>query len=143
MSKTNSFETSFLNHVFTNAAIANIGDVSGLQPSGVAGNLFIALFTSDPGEAGGGTESSFGGYTRVSVARNGSNWIVSGNQAENANAVQFPECTSGSQTITHVGIMTASSGGDMLYYSAVNSSVAVATGVTLEFAAGAITITED
>ena len=142
MSKTNSFETAFLNHVFTNAAIANIGDASGLPAAATPGSLYIALYTTDPGEAGGGTEASFGGYARQAVAR-GSGWTVLGNKAENAAAITFPEATSGSETVTHFAILTDSSGGDMLYYSSLTASRAVATGVTLEFAAGVLTITED
>lgn len=142
-SKTNAFETDILELIFTNTALANIGDASGLQPSAGAGSLYIALYTADPGETGAGTEATFGAYARQAVARSGAGWTVSGNQVSNAAAITFPEATSGSETITHFAIMTAVSAGDMLYHSTVDTSRAVSTGVTVEFAIGALVVTED
>ena len=60
MSKTNLHETAYLELVYQNIDFANIGDVAGLQNSATTGSLFIALFTAAPGEAGGGTEATFG-----------------------------------------------------------------------------------
>ena len=141
-SKTNAFETSVLNHIFANAAISNIGDASGL-PAGTEGSLYIALFTATPSDSTAGTEATFGAYARQAVARTGTAWTISGNNCSNAAAVTFPECTSGSETINGFGIMTAITGGDLLYWAAVDTPRAVATGVTLEFAIGAIDVTED
>lgn len=142
MSKTNSFETAYLNLVFKNQAIANIGDASGLQPSAGAGSLYISLYTSDPGEAGGGAECSYGSYARQAVAR-GAGWTVAGNNVSNAGAITFPEATSGSETATHFAIHTAVTGGDMLKYGVLDTSRAISTGVTIEFAAGALDVDED
>ena len=142
-SKTNAFETDFLELLFNNVALANIGDAGGLQPSAAPGSLFIALFTTDPGEAGGGTEATFGGYARQAVVRSGVGWTVAGNNATNAAVISFPEATSGSETITHFAIMTALSGGDMLFHADVDTGRLVATGVTVEFAAGALDVNED
>lgn len=143
MSKSNAFETSVLNHVFNNAAIANIGDASGLPAAATAGSLYVALYTVAPTDSTAGTEATFGSYARQAVARSAGGWTVSGNQASNTAAITFPQATSGSETIVAFSIMTASSGGDMLYYAAVGTNRAVSTGVTLEFAAGALTVTED
>lgn len=52
----NAAATAFLNLFFKNTAWANIGDASGLQPSGTAGSLYLSLHTSSPGE--GGTQST-------------------------------------------------------------------------------------
>lgn len=131
MSFTNSFEEDLLEYLFEGTAIPSYG-----------ANVYIALFTSDPGEAGGGTEATFGSYARQAVAV-GAGWTVSGNQAENASAVTFPEATSGSETITHFGIMKLSSGGEMIGYGALDASRLVSSGTTLEFGAGAITVTLD
>lgn len=109
-------------------------------------NLYIGLHTSDPGEGGSQTtnEATYGSYARVTVARSGSGWTVSGNQAVNAGLIQFPQCTSGTNTITHVSIGTASSGaGQILYSGALNSSLEVSSGIQPQFAASALTITED
>lgn len=142
-SKSNAFETSLLGLIFNNTDVANIGDTPGLQNSATEGSLYIALFTVNPTDSTAGTEATYGAYARQAVPRNISNWTVSGNLATNTNAVTFPECTSGSETITGFGIMTAVSAGDLLYWGNVDTSRAVATGVTLEFAAGAIDVTED
>ena len=63
MSASNSFETSLLQHILQNADIANIGDATGLRGSTTAGNLYIALHTADPGEAGnqGTSEANYTG----------------------------------------------------------------------------------
>jgi len=143
MSKTNSFETSILQHIFQNADVANIGDATGIRGSSTAGSLYIALFTSNPTETGGGTEANYTGYARVAVARSAGGWTVSGNQASNAAKITFGECTAGSNTITGLAIMTAGSGGDMLFYNALSANLSVSTGITPEFAIGALTITED
>lgn len=144
MSKTNTLENGLLDLIFNNNALANIGDASGLQPSGAAGSLYVALFTSDPGEAGSqANEAAYTSYARVAVARSAGGWTVSGNQVSNTSAVTFPQATGGSETITHFGIMTASSSGDMLYSGALTASLAVSNGITPEFATGQLTITED
>ena len=143
MSKTNDFETAFLANIFTNANIANVGDATGVRGSTTAGNLHIALFTTNPGETGAGTEANYTSYGRVAVVRSGSGWTVSSGQASNAAAITFPTCTGGSNTITHFAIMTAGTAGDMLFYGALTASLAVSSGITPEFAIGALTVTED
>jgi hypothetical protein len=143
MSKTNSFETAFLNHLFTNANIDNIGDATGLRSSSTAGNLHIALFTTAPTESAAGTEANYTGYARVAVVRSGSGWTVVGNQASNAAAVTFGECTGGTNNITSFGIMTAGTSGDLLLYGTLTSNLSVSTGITPQFAIGALTVTED
>lgn len=108
-------------------------------------NLYISLHTGDPGEAGNQTtsECAFGSYARVAVARSGSGFTVSGDTASNAAVIAFPECTSGSETVTHVAIGTASSStGQILYKGALTASRAVSSGITLQFAIGALQVTE-
>ncbi len=55
MSKSNTFENDLLALIFNNTDIADIGDAGGLQNSAAAGSLYVALHTSDPGEAGNAT----------------------------------------------------------------------------------------
>lgn len=142
-SKTNAFETDWAEHIFQNAAITNIGDATGLI-GGVEGSLFVALYTTDPTETGAaGSEATFGSYARQGVVRSASGWTVSGALTDNAALITFPEASSGSETITHITIMTAITSGDPLFYADLNTSRLVNTGTTLEFAIGALTITED
>ena len=146
MSKANGFETALLQHIFQNAAIANIGDASGLQPSAAAGSLYVSLHTADPGEAGDQTtnECTYGSYARRAVARSAGGWNVSGNQADNVAQISWPQATSGSETATHFGIGIALSGAGVLLFSgALSASLAISTGITPQAAASALTVTED
>ena len=146
MSRTNAAETAYLLLLFNNTDWANIGDASGLQNSATAGSLYISLHTGDPGEAGSQTtsEATFGSYARQAVARSGAGWAVSGNTVDNVVAITFPEASSGSETITHVGIGTDSSGaGNLIWSVALDNSRAVSSGVTVEFAIGELNITAD
>ena len=148
MSATNAFETNLLQHIFQNAAIANIGDATGLPASATAGSLYVSLHTADPGEAGAQTtsEAAYTGYARQAVARSGSGWTVSGNNASNAAAVAFGPCTAGSTTLTHFGIGTASGGtGHVLFKGALTASISVTTSsnATQTFAIGALDVDVD
>ena len=146
MSKGNTFENDLLQLLFNNVDIADIGDASGIQNSATAGSLYVALHTGDPGEAGTAatSEAAYGSYARQAVARSGAGWTVSGNQASNAALVQFPECSSGSETITHVSITTAVSGTSKILYSgALSASRSVSSGIQPQFAIGALVVTED
>lgn len=145
MSATNAFETALLEHLLENAALANVGDASGLQPSASAGNLYVSLLVGDPGETGAVTdEATFTGYARVAIPRNGAAWTISNGSAVNASDVEFAECTGGSNTITHFGIHTAASGaGNMILYGALDVSLPVSNGFTVRFAAGDLEVTCD
>jgi hypothetical protein len=146
MSKSNSLETSFLNHIFKNLAIANVGDATGLPAAATVGSLYIGLHTADPGEAGSQTtnEAAYTSYARVAVARSGAGWTVSGNTCTNAGVINFPLCTGGTETETFFSIGTASSGtGTLLFSGPLAASLAVSNGITPSFAIGAVTITED
>ena len=139
MSASNAMETGLLELIFENSDFADIGDAGGLRGSVTAGNLYVSLHTSDPGEAGDQStnECDYTSYARVAVARTDAKWTVSGGDVENADAVTFPECTGGSNTATHFGIGTdASGGGTLLLSGALDSSLAISSGVTPEFAAG-------
>lgn len=144
MSATNTLETGLLNLIFNNQDLANIGDAAGLQNSATTGSLYVALFTADPGETGStSNECAYTSYARVAVARTSGGWTISGNQVSNTAAVTFPKATGGSETATYFGIMTASSGGDMLFSGILGSSLAISTNVQPEFAAGQLVVTAD
>lgn len=143
MSKSNLHETDYLKLVFQNIAIANIGNVAGLQPSGVAGSLYVALYTTDPTDADTGTEATYVSYARVAVVRSVAGWTVSGNEVTNAAAVTFPTSTGTNNTITHFGIRTAITGGDLIGSGALTSSLLVESTDIPKFVIGDISITED
>jgi hypothetical protein len=109
-------------------------------------NLFVALHTADPGEAGDQTtsEATYTGYARVSVSRDGAGWTVAGNQASNTAEITFPECTGGSNTLTHFSIgLVVSGASQILYKGALTASLAISNLITPRFPAGTLICQED
>jgi len=134
MSKGNTTENDILSKIFTNTAIS----------WDAVTDLEIHLHTADPGEAGASTlnEATYGSYAAVTVARTVGGWTVVSGSCTNDALIQFPQCTSGSNTLTHVSITPAAST-QILYKGALNASLSVSTGIQPQFAASALTITED
>lgn len=146
MSKSNTFESELLAHIFQNADIANIGDAAGLQNSVAAGSLYLSLHTADPGEAGtqSTSEISYTGYARVAVVRSAVGFTVTGNTVTLAANQDFGEMTAGAGgTVTHFAVGKEVSGATVvLYKGAVTPNIVVAVGVTPRLKA-ATNITED
>ena len=94
------FVTNLLNHYFTNADHANIGDAAGLQNSAVAGSLHYALHTADPGDGGAQntSEVSYTGYARAAAPRSGAGFVVSGKNVSPAAEVSFGKRTDAGST---------------------------------------------
>lgn len=143
MSKSNAFETDILELFFNGTAIADLAENDATSP---ATNLYVSLHTADPGEAGDQTtnEATYTGYARKAVARTSGGWTIAGNNASNAAAITFDQCTGGTNTITHFGVGTGASGtGYLMYKGALTSSLAVSSGITPEFAIGDLDVNED
>ena len=143
MSKSNTQEIGYLKLLYQNINMANIGDASGLQPSAIDGSVYIALYTTDPTESDTGTETIYTSYARVAVVRSVVGWTVSGNTCTNASTITFPTSTGGTETVTHFGIRTAITGGDLIHYGALTSSLLITNGITPKFNGGYISIIED
>lgn len=144
MSRTNAFSINQFKLIFQNIALANIGDGSGLQPSATTGNLYLALYTTVPSKSTSGTESTYSGYLRIALIRSAAKWTVGSSepiQVINASDVDFPQSTS-SETVKGVGLLTASSGGDLLYFATFASNLAVISGTTPTISAGQIKFTD-
>lgn len=140
---TDTLENQLLLLLFNNAPLAGLGDAAGLLGSAAAGSLYVSVHTGDPGEAGtqSTSEAAYGGYARVAVARTAGGWTVTGNTFANAATVQFPAATSGTATLTHIGIGTAASGaGKLLWRGAFQdpASLAITAGIAVKFDAGVI-----
>lgn len=120
--------------------------LKGTDPAWRAGaTIYVALYTSDPGEAGTAVtnEATYTSYARVAVTK-ATGWTDSGSTFSNADLVQFPQCTGGTNTITHFGLVTTSSGaGQLLVSAALSSSLAVSSGIQPQFAAGDLTVSAD
>ena len=109
-------------------------------------NFYIAMHTADPGDAGGQTtsEATYTGYARVAVDRDAGGWALAANGASNATAVTFPECTGGSETLTHFSIGLAASGaGQIIYSGALADTLAISNLITPRFPVGTLSVTED
>lgn len=130
MSKSNSLENSLLLLLFNATAIANVADNAASSP---LTNLYVSLHTADPGEAGSQTtsEATYTSYARVAVARTSGGWTVTANSVSPVASIDFPAATGGTNTITHFGVGTASSGAGVLWYSGtVTPNISVSSGVT-------------
>jgi hypothetical protein len=146
MSKSNAFETLYLSHVFENAAIAFVGDTTGLRGSTTAGSLYFSLHTATLDDTAIQTTSeiAYTSYARVAVARSSAGWTVTGNAVAVDADVVFPAGTGGSGTATYWGLGTDASGGSgtLLYYGAISPSIVCGNGVTPRLTAG-VCVTED
>ena len=101
--------------------------------------LYVALYTSDPGDGDSGTEVSGGDYSRKSVTFGSASNGTSSNSA----AVEFSTATADWGTITHVGIRDASTAGNLLFYGSLTSSVAINTNDILRFPVGNLSVSLD
>lgn len=120
--------------------------LKGTDPSWRAqANLYLALYTADPGEAGTAisNETAYTNYARQTLVK-ASAWTDGGSSFTNAALIQFPQCGVTGATITHVAIVTTASGaGQIIYSGQLSSPLAVANLIQPQFAIGAITVTED
>lgn len=126
MSFSNTFETHVLNYVFTATSLT--------RPTA----WYLALFTTDPTDAETGTEVSGGGYARQSAA-----FTVTNDTASNTSAIEFPTATANYGTVSHVGVYTASSGGDLIAHAALASPKSIQIGDVFRVPAGDLDITLD
>lgn len=111
----------------------------------VNATFWVALHTADPAETGTATtsEAAYTSYARVSISRT-TGFTVTGNQIENAAAVQFPQSTGAGSDVTHFSIVTTASGaGQIILRGALSASVSTGVGIQPQFAAGALTATVD
>lgn len=144
MAKSNTYENDLMQLIYNAVAIANLADNAATAP---LTNLQIALHSADPGETGtqSTSEISYTGYARVAVLRSSSGFTVSGNSAVNAAIVAFGQKTAGADvTATHFSVGVAASGATkILHRGALTASLLISNGVTPQFAAGALTVTEE
>ena len=100
-------------------------------------NVFLSLWTSDPTDAGSGTELSGDGYARQDINFG----AASSGVATSSGVVTFPTATGSWGSITHIGIFDAVSSGNLLFHGALSASKTISSGDVMQIANGAITIT--
>lgn len=98
--------------------------------------IYLALFTTDPTDAGSGNEVSGSGYARQAVT-----FAAAGSgTTSNSTAETFTASGGAFGTVTHIALFDASSAGNLLWHGALNVSRAIADGESIVFQIGDIDI---
>ena len=128
MSFTNAYETHLLQYLLTTDSVT--------RPT----SWYVGLFTSDPTDTGAaGTEVSGNGYARTAAT-----FSVTGDTASNTAGVEFPAATGGDWgTVGWIGIMDASTGGNMLITSALTVAKSITDGDVFRIPTGDLDVTLD
>ena len=129
-------ESALANHVFRTSSYT--------KPS----NLYIGLFTSAPSDSSTGStvvEPSTGGYARYSMgAPLDATWTKASsttNAVANAAAISWTASGGNYGTITHIGVLDASTAGNLLVHGALTASKTINDGDTFTIAIGGLSIT--
>lgn len=113
---------------------------------------YIALFTSNPGEAGSPASevstTAWPAYVRRDAEQGGaigSGWTASvSGSSSNTNQIAYPAHNGAAAvTITHYAIMDAATGGNMICYAPLQTARTVSPGDIFVFDVGAMTATQD
>lgn len=126
MSFTDYLETALLNHVFRATALTS------------PATIYAAAMTAAPGETGGGTEVTGGGYARQAVTFGAPTQVGGAATCASTAAVTFNR-TGTAVTVLAVGYFDAATAGNLLAYSAITSS-ALGDGEVLNFPAGQLAV---
>jgi hypothetical protein len=128
--KSDYLSNALLQLLFNATSIPNLADDSGTGP---LTDLWVALHTATPGPTGlqDANEAAYSGYARVSVARTGAEWAVSGDVVNPVNPITFPVAGAGPlETETFFSIGVASSGvTEILYFGPITPTIAVTVGI--------------
>jgi len=122
--------SNYLENALINATLRNTSYTS-------PATVYVGLYTSDPTDADTGTEVSGGSYARQAVTFGAPSNGVSTNTA----AIEFPQATGTWGTVGWIGIEDASTGGNLLYHTALDASKTIATGDIFKIAIGSLSVT--
>jgi hypothetical protein len=122
--------STYLENALINATLRNTSYTS---PS----TVYMGLYTSDPTDANTGTEVSGGSYTRVAVTMGAPSDGVSTNSA----AIEFPQASGSWGTVGWIGILDASTSGNLLYHSPLDVSKTISSGDIFKIAIGSLSVT--
>ena len=99
--------------------------------------VYVALYVSNPGEAGAGIEVSGGSYTRKAVTFT----APSNGVTENTADIFFNQATANWGAVGYFAIYDASSAGNMLFHGALTTTKTIETDDVFKISAGNLTIT--
>jgi len=122
--------SNFLENALINATLRNTSYTS-------PATVYVGLYTSDPTDANTGTEVSGGSYARTAVTFGAPSNGVSTNSA----AVEFPQATGTWGTVGWIGLLDASTGGNLLYHTPLDASKTIASGDIFKIAIGSLSVT--
>ena len=124
--------SNYLENALINATLRNTTYTS-------VATIYVALYTSDPTDADTGTEVSTSGtaYARTAVTFGAPSNGVSTNSAD----VTFPTATASFGTVTHIGLRDASTAGNLLYHTPLDTSKTIAAGDVFKITTGNLSVT--
>ena len=122
--------SNYLENALINATLRNTSYTS---PAVV----YMGLYTSDPTDANTVTEVSGGSYARVAVTMGAPSNGVSTNSA----AIEFPQAGGSWGTVGWIGILDASTSGNLLYHSPLDVSKTISSGDIFKIAIGSLSVT--
>jgi len=122
--------SNYLENAIINATLRNTTYTS-------PATVYVSLWTSDPTDAGSGTEVSGGSYARTAVTFGAPSNGVSTNSA----AVEFPQATASWGSIGWIGINDASTSGNLLYHTALDTAKTIDTGDIFKIATSNLSVT--
>jgi hypothetical protein len=101
--------------------------------------VYVSLWTSDPTDAGSGTEVSTSGtgYARTAVTFGAPSNGVTTNSAD----VTFPTATASWGVVGWIGINDAATSGNLLYHSPLDTSKTIDTGDIFKISTGNLSVT--
>ena len=99
--------------------------------------VYVSLWTSDPTDAGSGTEVSGGSYARTAVTFGAPSNGVTLNSAD----VTFPTATASWGTVGWIGINDAATSGNLLYHSPLDTAKTIDSGDIFKISTGNLSVT--
>jgi hypothetical protein len=121
--------SNYLEDALINATLRNTSYTS-------PATVYVGLYTSDPTDANTGTEVSGGSYARTAVTFGAPSNGTSLNDA----AVEFPQATGSWGTVGWIGILDASTSGNLLYHTILDTSKTIDTGDIFKIAIGSLSV---
>ena len=104
--------------------------------------IYVGLHTADPTDAGTGAEVSGNGYARVAITdKFGTASGTGGSVSSNADITGFTASGGNWGTVSHIGIYDASTSGNLLFHTALDSSATVNDGDSFQISSGNLTVT--
>jgi len=100
-------------------------------------NLYVSLHTADPTDDGSGTEVSGGSYARTAVTMG----APTNGSGTNSADVQFPQATGDWGSVSHIAIWDATTAGNMLFHTPLDTTKNITTGDVFKIASGSLTVT--